>query len=127
MTEPEYLTREQIITGLRNMANWLERHPDLAAAPFIQSGDLRILAFKSDPVEFAGHAAIINGDVGGAVVDVTDDYVAVDRTFGPITYHLYTARLDKAAPIPAEELTAEEKWRAVWGPTVDALTALDAS
>jgi hypothetical protein len=117
MTEPEYLTREQIITGLRNMANWLERHPDLAAAPFIQSGDLRILAFKSDPVEFAGHAAIINGD----------DYVAVDRTFGPITYHLYTARLDKAAPIPAEELTAEEKWRAVWGPTVDALTALDAS
>jgi hypothetical protein len=123
MTDPEYLTRQENIAGLRDMADWLERHPDLTN-PLMKRGELRLVTFKTYPDPFAVLAAM-PGRFDD--VEITGEYVAFGRTFGPVTYRVCTARCDNRPPAGIGALTAEEKWRAVWGPTVDALTALDAA
>ncbi|MFI6854551.1 hypothetical protein [Streptomyces sp. NPDC050416] len=72
--------RSEYITGLRELADWLEQHPDVA----VPSDERMLLPLLTNTAveEFAAtHGLTIETD--------SDGNMAVDLRFGCITYHVY--------------------------------------
>lgn len=74
------MDRTEIIAGLRDLADWLEQHPDAPEGLLV-----RATRYVYDREEFLATARKIGGDVecSGALVTVT-------RPFGPVTVSVHT-------------------------------------
>jgi hypothetical protein len=94
----DLLHRAKVIGGLRQLADWLDAHPDVPVCPF--GWDLSIYPQHADDADRAAEVDRIAAILG---VDVTDEtqrgghYIA-SRSFGLITYEaVYIPRARRAA------------------------------
>ncbi len=102
MATPHFLggevSRADITAGLRQIADYLDAHPDLPAAPY--GWDLLVATHGDTDTEAAAEVDRIAAILGVPVDDQTRDggHYTANKTFGPITYRAFhiTAR-SKAA------------------------------
>ena len=82
----DLLHRAKVIGGLRQLADWLDDHPDVPVCPF--GWDLSIYPQFTDDADRAAEVDRIAAILGVDVTDQTQEgghYIA-SRTFGLITY-----------------------------------------
>jgi hypothetical protein len=98
MIPGDLLHRTKVISGLRQLADWLDDHPDVPVCPF--GWDLSIYPQHADDADRAAEVDRIAAILGVEVTDQTSDgghYQAI-RTFGLITYEaVYIPRARRAA------------------------------
>lgn len=86
---PNPVPRDQIISGLRQLADYLDAHPAIPVAPY--GWELLVGTYRtSDPdgiAEIDRIAANLGVTAQGDIAD--GDHYAAIRTFGPITYRAF--------------------------------------
>lgn len=73
--------RDEYITGLRELADWLEKHPEVATPDYV--ADISVPLMDNASVEAYAAAA------GLDVAYDADGNASADIAFGPITYRAY--------------------------------------
>lgn len=92
------LPRSRIVRGLRELANYLDRHPGV---PVHEDG-WDLLVFAHGETQENGRAEVdkVAAALGaGAAADTPcDGMYTATKTFGPITYHFIHLNLRRPAP-----------------------------
>jgi hypothetical protein len=102
MIPGDLLHRTKVIGGLRQLADWLDAHPDVPVSPF--GWDLSIYPQFAEDADRAAEVDRIAAILGVDVTDQTGDgghYIA-SRAFGLITYeavHIPRARRAASAAL----------------------------
>ncbi len=74
----------EMAAGLRDLADWLDAHPDEEV-----SGNVRLLAYRFDADEFRATVRAL----GRGAKESNDEWASVIRSFGPaVAIYAYTAR-----------------------------------
>lgn len=112
----DLLTRGKVLTGLRQLADWLEAHPDVPVAPF--GWDLNVYTDRNGGSDDAARAEVdqIAAALGVPVTDDTgsDGHYKAFRTFGLITY--------QAVHVPARRMAAHYALMSYSGSVAPAVT-----
>jgi hypothetical protein len=77
--------REELIQGLRDMADFLEQQPDV---PIVYHAGMSVPVFGIDTIRAAIRA------MGDVEKRFEGNYVSVIRRFGPVKYEVFVARED---------------------------------